>query len=49
MLYLNFYFPIPINFDEIKKIKDEMTNLKDFLEYLLERDEYENAVINREI
>ena len=49
MLYLNFYFPIPINYDEIIKIKDNMTNLKDFLEYLLERDEYEDAVINREI
>ena len=47
--YLKFSFPIPFNKKEIKKIKIFMKNENDFTQYLENRAEYEDAVINRMI
>ena len=48
-LFLNFDFPVPIKEDKIKELKKKMTNMKEFLDYLMDRSEYEDAIINREI
>lgn len=49
VLFLKFGFPVPIKEDKIKELKSEMTSIEEFLEYLMDRSEYENAIINREI
>ena len=48
-LFLHFDFPIPINVTEINKIKSNMGDLEDFWGYIMDRLEYRDRVINREI
>ncbi len=48
-LFLKFGFPVPIKEDKIKELKNKMTSIEEFLDYLMDRSEYENAIINREI
>ncbi|MCL5770896.1 MAG: hypothetical protein M1479_01280 [Actinobacteria bacterium] len=47
--YLEFSFPIPFDKNRIKHIKKFMDDEDKFEEYLIRRDEYETAVINRDI
>lgn len=49
ILYLSYGFSIPINAQEISKIKKEMTTYEEFKEYLEKRASYEDMVINRDI
>jgi len=46
MAYFKYNFPIPINQDEINKIKEEMTSIESFEQYLIDRAEYEDRIIN---
>lgn len=49
MLYLSYDFPIPMDPKDIYKIKKEMTAYKNFKEYLEDRADYEDMIINRDI
>ncbi len=48
LLYFEFEFPIPINKNEILKIKNQMTSYDDFKEELIDRVKYEDMIRNRE-
>lgn len=48
-LFLNYGFPIPVNKNELSKIKNKMTTYEEFKEYLDKRSRYEDMIINREI
>jgi len=49
ILYLSYGFSIPINAQEISKIKKEMITYEEFKEYLEKRAFYEDMIINRDI
>ena len=48
-LYLKMDFQVPIKEEKIKELKNEMTSIEDFFDYLQDKSEYEDAIYNREI
>lgn len=48
LLYFEFEFPIPINKNNILKIKNQMTSYDEFKEDLIDRAKYENMIRNRD-
>ena len=49
MLYLDYGFAIPMNEQEVLKIKEKMTTYEEFKEYLDKEAFYQDLLINRDI